>query len=67
MEITVNNQTYTLATPCTIASMLSAVLHISAGGMAIAVNQSIVSKSNWASYVLEAGDQVMLIKATQGG
>ncbi len=67
MEITVNNQTYTLTSSCTITEMLSAILQISAGGIAVAVNQSIVSKSSWASYHLEAGDQVMLIKATQGG
>ena len=67
MEITVNNQPYSVDQPCSVTVMLSAVLQISADGLAVAVNQSVVSKHEWQEFLLQPGDQVILIKATQGG
>jgi len=67
MEITVNNQLLSLENPSSVAQLLSVVLQVTGSGIAVAVNQSIVSKSNWRNYLLKPGDQVMLIKATQGG
>jgi len=67
MEITVNNQAYTIDESCSVAGMLSAVLQISGDGIAVAVNQSIVTRPEWSRHLLRAGDQVILIKATQGG
>jgi sulfur carrier protein len=67
MEITVNNQPLNLDAPSSVSQLLSAVLQIPPTGIAIAVNQAIVSKSDWQEYVLQPGDQVVLIKATQGG
>lgn len=34
---------------------------------AIAINQKVVSKANWATTVLNDGDQILVIKAVQGG
>ena len=67
MEITVNNRPLKLDAPSSVSRLLSAVLQIPATGIAIAVNQAIVSKSDWQEYVLQPGDKVVLIKATQGG
>jgi len=67
MEITVNNQPLKLIGPSSVAQLLSAVLQVPGTGIAIAVNQAIVPKSDWPGHVLQAGDQVVLIKATQGG
>jgi sulfur carrier protein len=67
MEITVNNQPLKLNGPSSVSQLLSAVLQVPGGGIAIAVNQAIVPKSDWPGYVLQPGDQVVLIKATQGG
>jgi len=67
MEITVNNQSLKLSGPSSLAQLLSAVLKVSGSGIAVAVNQSVVSKSEWQEYVLRPGDKVVLIKATQGG
>ena len=67
MEITVNQQHYNLEEACSVEQMLSAVLHAEAKGIAVAINQNIISKSNWRLHQLKQGDQVMLIKATQGG
>jgi len=67
MEITVNHKNYDLDDACSIEQMLSVVLPSQAKGIAIAVNQNIISKSSWPLIKLQKGDQVMLIKATQGG
>lgn len=42
-------------------------LKINQNGIAVAVNQSIVSKENWATATLKNNDEILIIKATQGG
>ncbi|MBE9598317.1 sulfur carrier protein ThiS [Pedobacter sp. MC2016-24] len=66
MEITVNQQNHQLNEPCSVEQMLF-MLEAPAKGIAVAVNHSIISKSDWPNHVLKHGDQIMLIKATQGG
>lgn len=36
-------------------------------GLAVAVNQKVVPKSQWANFKLSDKDQILLITATQGG
>lgn len=36
-------------------------------GIAVAVNEIIIFKSQWDSHRLKHGDEIMVIKATQGG
>ncbi|MFA4869055.1 MAG: sulfur carrier protein ThiS [Pedobacter sp.] len=67
MEITINNKNHQFNQSCTIAEMLAVMLHSEAKGIAVAVNQTIITKSDWQEHLLKDGDQVMLIKATQGG
>ncbi len=67
MEITVNEKKYELEQSCTVEQMLALVMDNGAGGIAVAINQTIVPKTDWAVSTLKSGDQVMLIKATQGG
>lgn len=67
MEITVNQQNHQLKGTCSVREMLAIVLSQEPKGIAVAVNQSIISKSQWHAHLLQDGDQVMLIKATQGG
>ncbi len=67
MEITVNKQVYQVADICSVLYLLTSVLNIPDKGIAVAINQAIISKSRWESYVLHPGDQVIIIKATQGG
>lgn len=42
-------------------------LEIPTYGIALAVNQNIISKTHWHTTTLNDGDQVLIIKATQGG
>lgn len=36
-------------------------------GIAVALNHTVISKSNWANQPLNENDQIMLITATAGG
>jgi len=39
----------------------------SVNGVAVAINEQIVSKNNWQTQKLEDQDQVLVIQAVQGG
>ncbi|WP_183561444.1 sulfur carrier protein ThiS [Mucilaginibacter sp. SP1R1] len=67
MDITVNQQHYTVPEGCTVQSLLADVLNQSPKGLAIAVNQTIVSKADWEQELLNHGDHIIIITATQGG
>ncbi|MDB5021543.1 MAG: thiamine biosynthesis protein ThiS [Pedobacter sp.] len=67
MEITVNQQSHSVSQHCSLQQMLASVFLQQANGIAIAVNQEIISKANWDTYVLQPGDNITVIKATQGG
>ncbi|WP_443938476.1 sulfur carrier protein ThiS [Pedobacter sp. MW01-1-1] len=67
MEITVNHQTYQVGNPCTLMQLIQEILSIPLNGIAVAINQVIISKKSWENIVLRPNDQIMIIKATQGG
>ncbi len=46
---------------------LVADLKIATNGIAIAINQSIIKKENWSEQLLQNNDNILIIKATQGG
>lgn len=67
IEVSINQQTFQLPETGTLADVLP-LLHIQqADGVAIAVNQVVVSRGEWEQYALRAGDSVFVIRATQGG
>jgi len=67
MEVTVNQQSHTLSETCSVEELVLNVLKRQSKGLAVAVNQMIVPKSNWENQRLNSGDQIVVITATQGG
>lgn len=67
MEITVNQQVYQITYNCNIQQLFKDVLQQTNQGLAIAINQNIIPKTQWESHLLQPGDQIIIIKATQGG
>jgi len=67
MEITVNQKTFEIPDHCCLEELLLLLPQVPAKGIAIALNKNIIAKSVWATHRLHPGDQVMIIKATQGG
>lgn len=66
IHILVNDQTHILEIPLDVKSLLDHI-HVSEKGIAIALNQSIVQRKEWPNTQLKNNDQVLIIKATQGG
>ena len=66
MEIIFNNQTHAI-----IHASLQIVLNELVGekqkGIAVAVNDTVVPKSEWPNYLLQHNDHLIVIKATPGG
>ena len=67
MDITVNHQNYSISEICSLQQMLDTILLQPSKGIAVAVNQEIIAKSNWPNHFLKPGDTLTIIKATQGG
>ncbi|TDO24464.1 sulfur carrier protein ThiS [Pedobacter duraquae] len=67
MEITVNHQTYQVTDVCSIEQMLNVVLPLSQSGIAVAINEVIIPKKSWSSELIKSNDQILIIRATQGG
>ncbi|MHA4894248.1 sulfur carrier protein ThiS [Pedobacter sp. PWIIR3] len=67
MEITVNQQNYSVSEACSLQQLLDTVLALPAKGIAIAVNQEIIARHNWETHILCPLDNLTIIKATQGG
>lgn len=42
-------------------------LNISFDGIAVAINEEVISKKNWTALALNNDDSVLIITATQGG
>jgi sulfur carrier protein len=51
------------------SSIYSTVLAFKIGqnGIAVALNQQIVTKSDWSNTAIKNNDEILIIKATQGG
>ena len=68
MKIKINHQIHQVSNQTTILQLMEELFpERKSFGMAVAVNQSIIDKSNWSSYFLQEDDSLTLIKATQGG
>ncbi|MGZ3898893.1 MAG: sulfur carrier protein ThiS [Bacteroidia bacterium] len=66
MEITVNNELKNISEP-SLNSLINHLLGEKTKGIAVAVNQNIIPKQNWETTSLKEKDNVLIIKATQGG
>ena len=67
MEVIVNNKPHTLSEKSTIQELLNQLDLPSQQGIAVAINQAIIPKTDWENTQLSNQDKVMIITATQGG
>ncbi|RTY76581.1 sulfur carrier protein ThiS [Flavobacterium sp. GSP27] len=68
MELKINNQTKQFATDSlTVQALLDLEIPIKQNGIAVAINNSIIPKSNWNSHIIQETDNILIISATQGG
>lgn len=66
ITVNVNNTSHTFNSPSNLQDLLTQ-LDISEKGIAVAVNNQIISKSDWNRRELAEGENILIIRATQGG
>ena len=66
MKITLNGATHELEPGSTVEQAVAAVTS-ETRGVAVAVNEAVVARGEWATSVLEPGDRVEVLIAVQGG
>lgn len=67
MTIWVNQKEHSYHAPLTLTGLIEQLGKAKKTGIAIAVNNSVVPKNNWANLSLNDQDKVTIITATQGG
>ncbi|CDG86816.1 sulfur carrier protein ThiS [Xenorhabdus bovienii] len=66
MNIIVNDQPITLSTSMTVQQLLEHVQR-SQSGTALAINQTIIPRSEWNTHQINDGDNILLFQAIAGG
>lgn len=66
MTINVNNTQQNIKDAISLEAFLS-IKNISGNGIAIAINNVVITKREWDTTVLQENDAITIIQATQGG
>ena len=66
MIVNLNQKPHQVQEQTTLLDFVSQ-LDIPTNGIAIAINQNIIKKDHWGSTELQTNDNILIIKATQGG
>lgn len=67
MTIFINQQAQEITDNTTLSAIVFTQLGEKQAGIAVAVNQKVVPKVEHLDFILKEGDQILIIKATQGG
>ncbi len=67
MKITINQQIEEVAEKASLQSIVFARLGEKQQGIAVAVNNTVIPRTDQAHYTLQENDNILIIKATQGG
>lgn len=67
MEITLNNQSKYVPEHCSLQQLLAQLFGEPQKGIAVAINDTVIPKESWPYHPLQEKDEVLIIKATQGG
>ncbi|MGM9812478.1 MAG: sulfur carrier protein ThiS [Muribaculaceae bacterium] len=67
MKVSINKQDYEIADGTTLLAALKQVPNIPEKGVAVAVNNAVVSSTKWSETTLNENDKITVIKAFYGG
>lgn len=67
MNITINNQQFEINNAASLHEVVISQLGEKLNGVAVAVNETVIPKINWGQITLNKNDNVLIIRATQGG
>lgn len=66
ITIKVNQENHKFLNNITIKELVE-FLKVQTNGIAIAVNNSVIKRSDWSDRLLDNNDDILIIKSTQGG
>ncbi len=68
MELKINNQLKQFAPDSlTVQALLDLEIPVKQNGIALAINNTVIPKSDWITHLLKETDDILIISATQGG
>lgn len=67
MEVQLNHTKTEIKSPCSLQEFLNLQNLANKKGIAVAVNNKVIQRTNWDTHNLQANDNITIIKATQGG
>ena len=67
MKVSINGSIIEITQESIDLLSISELPDLSSPGLAVAVNQEVIPKSNWNGTTIMDGDTILIIKATQGG
>lgn len=67
MKINYNNQQIEIDDKLMLSTFVFSQIGEKTNGIAVAVNNSVIPKTNWEVIEIQPNDNILLIKATQGG
>lgn len=67
MTISVNNQTLEIEGQTVLSNVVFSQLGENSKGIAVAVNGQVIPKTSWQETTVRENDDILIIKATQGG
>jgi sulfur carrier protein len=68
MELLINGKREQMGDVQTLVQVLENMkVNIEQGGIAVAVNDKVVTKSRWSAHAIREGDRIEVIHAVQGG
>jgi sulfur carrier protein len=67
MNITVNNEVYELAEGSSLEAVIGQLQIPETKGIALALNEEIIPKSEWQKVNISEGDKIIIIGAVAGG
>jgi sulfur carrier protein len=63
----VNNSAHEATENQPLADLLAALGQAQTRGLAVAINDTVVPRADWATHAVQPHDRILLIRATQGG
>lgn len=67
MTVSVNNQSVETEASTSLRYLLTELALADKKGIAVAVNNAIVPRTNWERFILSGNEKITILQATQGG
>ena len=67
MEVQLNNQPKVISPNSSLQQLLDEVVGEKQRGIAVAINNNVILKTSWLTHKLQSNDNILIIRATQGG